>query len=78
MGKSDTSIEFLTRILLGDTQGAHEFLVSQNLDLHALNSFMNYPYFNHTYFPELAAILDRQGIQRPFVEGPPYACKPSS
>jgi TolB-like protein len=76
-GESDTSIEFLTRILLGDTQGAHEFLVEQKLDLHALNSFMNYPFFNHTYFPELAGILDRQGIERPFVEGPPYACRRS-
>lgn len=74
-GESDISIEFLTLVILGDTRAAHEFLAAQNLDLHALNSFMNYPYFDHTYFPEIVEKLERQGIERPFVEGPPYACR---
>ena len=53
---------------------AHQWLIDQELVLHNLMSFMNYPYFDHTYFPEIVARLERQGIERPFIEGPPYAC----
>jgi hypothetical protein len=53
---------------------AHQLLIEKDLNIHELQSFMNYPYFDHRYFPELVESLERQGIERTFVEGPPYAC----
>ena len=74
-GDSDTSIDFITLIMFGQSETAHQFLIEQDVDVHGLNSFMNYPYFNHTYFPEIVDRLERQGIERPFIQAPPYACE---
>jgi TolB-like protein len=71
----DTSIEFIGLQTLGRPDEAHQLLVDAELDNWALASFLNYPYFDHTYFPEIAGILEQQGIDRPFINGPPYACK---
>jgi len=72
----DTSVYFIALNVLGKPEEAHQFLVDAKLDNWALASFLNYPYFNHNYFPELAAILEQQGIERAYIDGPPYACKP--
>jgi TolB-like protein len=74
--EEQSSTEFIGTILLGHTDEAHQRLVARNPDSWALASFLNYPYFNHNYFPEIAANLERQGIDRPFIDVPPYACKP--
>ena len=72
----DASIHFIALQILGRPVEAHEFLVGQQLEVHTLASYLTYPYFNHNYFPELVRVLERQGIDRPFIDGPPYACKP--
>ena len=73
--EQDTSIEFIGLQTLGKPEAAHQLLLDAELDNWALASFLNYPYFNHTYFPEMASILEQQAIDRPFISGPPYACK---
>jgi predicted Zn-dependent protease len=72
----DSSIKFIGLQILGRPDEAHQALIDSKLDKWAAAGFLNYPYFNHTLFPELAAALEQQGIDRKFVEGPPYACKP--
>jgi TolB-like protein len=72
--REDPSTKYIALQVMGRPDEAHQLLVDSDLDVYALASFLNYPYFNHTYFPELAAILERQRIDRPFVSGPPYAC----
>jgi hypothetical protein len=69
------SIEFIGLQTLGKPEEAHQLLLDAELDNWALASFLVYPYFDHTYFPEMARILERQAIDRPFISGPPYACK---
>jgi TolB-like protein len=66
---------FISLQIMNRPADAHQVLVDANLNLYELASFLNYPYFDHNYFPELAAILERQGIDRPFITSPPYACK---
>lgn len=73
--RPDLSIGWLGLHLMGKPEAAHLLLVDADLDKYALASFLNYPFFDHTYFPELAATLKQQGIDRPFIESPPYACK---
>lgn len=73
--RPNPSVEWIGLHLMGKPEAAHQLLVDSKLDKYALASFLNYPFFDHTYFPELAAILERQGIDRPFIESPPYACK---
>ena len=74
--KDQPGTEYIGMMLLGRADEAHQRLVELKLDNWALASFLIYPYFNHTYFPEMAAILERQGIDRQFIDVPPYACKP--
>jgi len=73
--RQDPSVHWLGLHLMGKPDEAHQLLVDAELDMHALASFLNYPFFDHTWFPELAGILEQQGIDRPFIKGPPYACK---
>ena len=73
--RPDPSINWLGLQIMGKPEAAHRILVEADMDKYALASFLNYPFFDHTYFPELAAILEQQGIVRPFIESPPYACK---
>jgi len=73
--RSDPSIDWLALQIMGKPEAAHLKLVDADMDKYALASFLNYPFFDHTYFPELAAILEQQGIDWPFIESPPYACK---
>ena len=74
MYQHDPSVHYIALQILGKPVEAHQLLVDANLRNRELASFLNYPYFNHTYFPELTAILERQFIDRPFIDGPPYAC----
>ena len=53
---------------------ANQLLLDASLDVYALASLLNYPYFDHTLFPDLAAKLEQQGIDRPFITSPPYRC----
>ena len=71
----EVAIRFITLQIMNRPEDAHQLLVDAGLSLHGLNSFLNYPYFDHTHFPELVAKLDEQGIKRSFIAGPPYACK---
>ena len=71
---ADSSLKFVTYQIMGAPELAHQVLVDLDLNIQELRSFLGYPYFNHTLFPELQKILDDQGIERPFVDGPPYAC----
>ena len=74
---NDLSIGFIGQQMLAQPEAAHQLLVDANLDNWALASFLNYPYFNHNYFPEFAALLERQGLQRQYITAPPYACDPT-
>ena len=68
------STEYIGIMILGRPDEAHRRLAEREPDNWALASFLNYPYFDHSYFPEMAAILERQSIDRQFIDGPPYAC----
>ena len=70
----DVTNAFIVSQLMNKPEEAHKLLLDEELDLQAQRSFLNYPYFNHTYFAELTEILERQGIARSFIEGPPYRC----
>ena len=59
---------------MNQPDAANQLLLDAGLDIYELASFLNYPYFDHTLFPELAGILEQQSIDRPFVTGPPYRC----
>ncbi|MGI9235549.1 MAG: hypothetical protein ACR2RD_18100 [Woeseiaceae bacterium] len=76
LGKTDrdVSIAYITLQIMGRPAEAHQLLIDANLDLHGLVSFMNYPYFNHTYYPEIVRILEQQSADRTFIDGPPYRC----
>lgn len=73
--RQDPSVHYIGLQILGRPAEAHQLLIDSNLRNRELAGFLNYPYFNHTYFPELTAILERQFIDRPFIDGPPYACR---
>ena len=70
----DPSTAFIAMQIMNRPDEAHQLLVDADLDVYALASFLNYPYFDHNYFPELAARLQQQAIERPFVRVPPYSC----
>jgi TolB-like protein len=72
---SDPSIHYIALMIMGRPDEAHQLLVDAKLGNRSLMGFLNYPYFDHTRFPEFADILEKQGVRRPFVETPPYACK---
>jgi len=71
---ADSSIHYIALQIMGRPDEAHQLLIDAELDVHALASFLNYPYFNHNYFPALARVLEQHLIDRPFVSGPPYRC----
>jgi TolB-like protein len=70
----NSSTEFIGLQILGKPEEAHQRLVDDDPNMWAIMSFINYPYFDHTYFPEMTAVLERQGVDRQFITGPPYAC----
>ena len=76
--RHDPSVHYIGLQIMGRPVEAHQLLIDADLRNRELASFLNYPYFNHIYFPELTAILERQFIDRPFVDGPPYACQAES
>jgi tetratricopeptide (TPR) repeat protein len=43
--------------------------------LFALSEFLNYPYFDPSPYPQLMAILEREGIERPYPIEIPFACQ---
>ena len=76
MFDDDPSVAYIGLQIAGQPEQAHQLLVDAKLGPRSLLGFLNYPYFNHTYFPELADILEKQGLDRPYISGPPYACRP--
>lgn len=70
----DVSIAFITLQILGRPDEAHQAIIDANPDLQGLVSFMTYPFFNQTYFPQIMRILQQQSAERPFNDGPPYRC----
>ena len=73
---NDESIGYIGLQILGRPAEAHQLLVDAEMDNWAIASFLTYPYFDHTLFPEIAGILEQQSIDRRFISGPPYACRP--
>ncbi len=71
----DLSLSYIALQIMSRPRDAHQLLIDVKLDLQGLNGFMNYPYFNHTYFPEVTRILEAQSAERPFIDGPPYRCE---
>ncbi len=71
---ADPAAYYIALQIMNRPDDANRLLVDAELDIYALASFLNYPYFDHTQFPELAAKLEQQGIDRPFTSGPPYRC----
>ena len=55
----DVSVVFIALQLMNKPDEAHQLLIDADLDISALSSFLNYPYFNHTYFSELAKTLEQ-------------------
>jgi TolB-like protein len=43
--------------------------------LYALSEYLNYPYFDPYPYPRLMAVLEREGIDRPYPIEIPFACK---
>ncbi len=75
VANGDTSTRFIGTVIYGDKERAHQLIVDADLDVQALSSFLNYPYFDYRYFPSLVAVLEPQGISPVSIEGPPYTCK---
>jgi TolB-like protein len=73
-GAYEASTVYIANQIMNRPVEAHESLIERELGIHEIMSFMNYPYFDHTYFSEIVDRLERQGIERPFIDGPPYAC----
>jgi TolB-like protein len=67
---------WLGSLLLGNEQRAYEYLkpIEEQDYLFGLATMMYYPYFDHTRYPELVAMLEREGIDRPPVRAIPFAC----
>jgi TolB-like protein len=72
----DPSVHYIALQIMGRPDEAHQLLIDAGLNNRSLLGFLNYPYFDHTQFAEFSAIIEKQGVRRPFVEGPPYACQP--
>jgi hypothetical protein len=70
----DLSLSYIALQIMSRPEDAHQLLIDAQLDMRGLFSFMNYPYFNHTYFPEVKRMLEEQSAERPFIDGPPYRC----
>jgi TolB-like protein len=68
------SSRFIVSQIAGKPDEAHRRLMEAELDTYALASFLPYPYFDHTLFPELVTLLEKQGIDRRYIKSPPYAC----
>ena len=68
--RNDPSVHYIGLQIMGKPAEAHQLLIDANLRNREVAGFLNYPYFNHTYFPELEAILKRQFVDRPFIDGP--------
>jgi TolB-like protein len=71
----DVGSRFVVNVVYGNPQKAHQLVIDANLDLQGLSSFLGYPYFDHTKFPALVAVLEPQGISPISIDGPPYTCK---
>jgi TolB-like protein len=48
--------------------------LSEHRNLFGLSALMLYPHFDPTPFPELQALMVREGIERPDAVAPPFAC----
>ena len=70
----DSSLKFIALQIMGDPARAHQILIDLDLDIQAQRSYLGYPYFNHTLLP-INGTFEDQGVDRPYVDGPPYACK---
>jgi TolB-like protein len=71
----DLSLSYIVLQIMSRPDDAHQLLIDAELDLQGLSGFMNYPYFNHTYFPEVTRMLEQQSAERQFIDGPPYRCE---
>ena len=74
LGREDVGIHYIALQIMNRPDDANQLLLDASLDVYALASLLNYPYFDHTLFPDLAAKLEQQGIDRPFITSPPYRC----
>jgi TolB-like protein len=72
----DASSRWHMRMLLGQTRQAHEELRAAGEPIGVVQwiPFLDYPQFDPSYFPELEAMLEREGIDRPPPTPSPWAC----
>jgi TolB-like protein len=79
-GKLDPVVRWHALVLLRREDEAARRLrhLDQPATLHAFSSWLVYPQFDVTRFPNLQAVLEAQGIHRPPARLPPFACKPEA
>jgi TolB-like protein len=77
LGRADPLDGFLLLQIMGRPDEAHQDIINAKFDLGELAGFLYYPFFDHTRFPNLSRVLESQGIKRPFIKSPPYACTSS-
>ena len=75
---ADISLLWITHNMLGNTREEVEVLrpLEQSGIPYQLASFLTYTKFDPRPFPELMAILQREGINRPPPDIPPFRCPP--
>lgn len=73
----DTSILWIAHNIMGQQEKAYETLVGLDDpdDLTSLGSFLTYPYFDASLYPNLMALLESQGITPREPHDIPYRCK---
>ncbi|HSM37661.1 MAG TPA: hypothetical protein VK837_14765 [Longimicrobiales bacterium] len=76
----DPSTRWHLRMLLGQSRVAHEELRAAGEPIGVVQwiSFLDYPQFDPAYFPELEALIEREGIDRPPPTPSPWACPAAS
>ena len=70
----DLSIAYITLQIMNKPEDANQLLIDARLDLRGMSGFMNYPYFDPGYFPEVTRVLEEQSAERQYIDGPPYRC----
>lgn len=73
---TDIGENWQTLLLMSRDQEAVERLrpLDQEGTLYSLSTYMNHPYFDVNQYPNLKAVLEREGVPLPVYQPIPYAC----
>ena len=76
---SDATLRWHYHMLLGDAEAAHRQLraAGESVGVVQWTPFLGYAQFDPSYFPDLQALLEREGIDRPPPVAIPYTCPPA-